>query len=78
MPGQESSAKVGAQRAAHARAIGLPALLDLVSRVEAAHKQVSLCGGTSQGLQSIGFAVEVRWLVCNSLGSGHCAPQLKQ
>lgn len=42
LPGQDAAAPLAVQRAAYARALGLPALLDLMARVDTAHQQVLL------------------------------------
>lgn len=46
LPGQKTAAPLSMQRAAYARTLGLPAMLDLARRVDNAHEQVYLqcCG----------------------------------
>jgi hypothetical protein len=48
LPGQDAAAPLAVQRAAYARALGLPALLDLMSRVDTAHQQVLLPAACSR------------------------------
>jgi hypothetical protein len=40
LPKQDAAAPLAMQRAAYARALGLPAMLDLMRRVDNAHQQV--------------------------------------
>lgn len=54
LPGQDGAAPLSAQRAAYARALGLPAMLDLIRRVDNANEQVGMQNNCQCNLQISG------------------------
>ena len=88
LPGQDAAAPLAVQRATYARALGLPALLNLMSRVDSAHQQVLLPAArplllmVSAGLLCLEPAVAAplhhcydSW--CSAAGTAACAATTK-